>query len=283
LSSESFSLIDGDSDSNIIIHIPHSSRLIPESVRRELLLSEVELEAELNEVTDTKTDELAFQALELIAEKIPTPTLFINRLSRFVIDPERFPDEREVMNRVGMGAVYRKTTSGAQLRPENFDDRELLKSYFHPYAEALAFAVGATLARCGSVVIIDLHSYRANQHPNAINQGQRRPGMCIGTDPFHSPSWLVEIFREEFGAIGDWFENEPYAGTYVPLPFYLQEPKVASIMMETRADTFLDGALQKSEGFERVSQALANTLIGIHAHSVGGKAVKGAFRPVDNL
>ena len=252
-------------------------------MKLDLLLSEVELEAELDEITDTKTDELAFDALEKLADKIPTPTLFINRLSRFVIDPERFPDESEVMNKVGMGAVYRKTTSGAQLRPENFDDQELLNRFFHPYAEALAVAVGSTLARCGNVVIIDLHSYRANQHPNAINQGQRRPGMCIGTDPFHSPNWLIEIFREEFGAIGNWFENEPYAGTYVPLPFYLQEPKVASIMMETRADTFLDGALRRSEGFVRVSQALANTLIGINAYWAGGKAVKGAFQPVDNL
>jgi N-formylglutamate deformylase len=265
LTTESFSLIEGASDSNIIIHIPHSSRSIPEIVRQDLLLNEAELEAELDEVTDTKTDELAFEALDRLAGAIPTPTLFINRLSRFVIDPERFPDEREVMNKVGMGAVYRKTTSGAQLRPDNFDDQELLKRYFHPYAEALAVAVGSILVRCGNAVIIDLHSYRANQHPNAINQGQIRPRMCIGTDPFHSPGWLIEIFREEFGAIGDWFENQPYAGTYVPLPFYFREPKVASVMMETRADTFLDSALQKSEGFERVSRALAKALIRIHA------------------
>ena len=63
-------------------------------MKLDLLLREVELEAELDEVTDTKTDELAFDALEKLADKIPTPTLFINRLSRFVIDPERFPDER---------------------------------------------------------------------------------------------------------------------------------------------------------------------------------------------
>ena len=269
MTTEGFSLIEGSRDSSIIIHVPHSSRFIPVDVKSNLLLTEAELELELDQITDSKTDELAYAALEKVSGEIPTPTLFVNKLSRFVIDPERFPDEREVMNRVGMGAVYRKTASGAQLRPEEFDDRELLARYFYPYAESLAAVVGPIFERCGRVVIIDLHSYRASQHSNAINQGQRRPAMCIGTDPVHTPNWLVEIFREEFGAIGDWFENQPYAGTYVPLPFYQKEPRVASIMMETRADTFLDEDLQKHDGFERVSRALARALIRINAGGIG--------------
>lgn len=262
---EGFSLIEGSSNSGILIHVPHSSRTIPEEVRRDLLLSEAELELELDLITDSKTDELAYSALAKVSGEIPTPTLFVNQLSRFVIDPERFPDEREVMNEVGMGAVYRKTSSGAQLRLEEFDERQLLKRYFDPYAEALGAAVASILDRAGKAVIIDLHSYRASQHPNAINHGQRRPAICIGTDPFHTPSWLVEIFREEFGEIGDWFENQPYAGTYVPLTFYGKEPRVASIMMETRADTFLDETLQKHQGFERVSRALAKVLFRVNA------------------
>ena len=269
MTSEGFSLIEGSQDSSIIIHVPHSSRFIPADVRSDLLLSDVELESELDQITDSKTDELAYSALEKISGEIPTPTLFVNKLSRFVIDPERFPDEREVMNQVGMGAVYRKTTSGAQLRSADFDDRELLVRYFYPYADSLTAAVGSILERCGRVAIIDLHSYRANQHPNAINQGQRRPAMCIGTDSAHTPGWLVEIFREEFGAIGDWFENQPYAGTYVPLRFYQKEARVASIMMETRADTFLDENLEKHDGFERVSRALARALIRINADGIG--------------
>ena len=269
MTTEGFSLVEGSRDSNIIIHVPHSSRFIPTDIRSELLLSELELEFELDQITDTKTDELAYSALEKVAGEIPTPTLFVNKLSRFVIDPERFPDEREVMNKVGMGAVYRKTATGAQLRSEGFDDRELLARYFFPYADSLAAAVGAILEKCGSVVIIDLHSYRSGQHQNAINQGQRRPAMCIGTDPAHTPNWLIDIFREEFGAIGDWFENQPYAGTYVPLPFYQKESRVASVMMETRADTFLDDDLQKHDGFERVSRALARALIRINAGGIG--------------
>jgi hypothetical protein len=44
----------------------------------------------------------------------------------------------------------------------------------------------------------------------------------------------------------------------VPLDFYEKEAKVTSIMMETRADTFLTDELKIHTGFESVSKALAN-------------------------
>ncbi|NCX76071.1 MAG: N-formylglutamate amidohydrolase, partial [Actinobacteria bacterium] len=78
-----------------------------------------------------------------------------------------------------------------------------------------------------------------------------------------TPRWLAELFEKEFGQLGDYFENEPYAGTYVPLRHYNKEPRVSSIMMETRADTFLDANLMPHDGMKRVTSALAAILIKI--------------------
>jgi len=256
VSLENFSILNRQSASPIILHVPHSARVIPDQIRNEILLSGSILEQELDEVTDSLTDEIALLAVKGLPESVPTPKIFRNNLSRFVIDPERFPDEREVMNKVGMGAVYKKTTSGMELRPSNFQDQELLDNYFHPYAQAFTDLVEEVLGKCDRVVIIDVHSYRPKQHSNAVNHGQKRPSMCIGTDAFHTPGWLTQIFKEEFGRIGDYFENEPYAGTYVPLSHYRKEPRVHSIMMETRADTFLDTKLAPHEGLGKVSEAL---------------------------
>ena len=125
----SFEVIDGSVESPVILHIPHSSRFIPEAVRKDLLLTDEELAKELNEITDTLTDAIALDAVRKLPQELPKPWLFINRTSRFVIDPERFPDEREIMNKVGMGAVYTKTTSGAQLRSVDFDSSQLLENY----------------------------------------------------------------------------------------------------------------------------------------------------------
>ena len=71
-------------------------------MREAILLSDEQLQTELDELTDSHTDLLATQSIANLDEK---PWIFRNKLSRLVIDPERFPDEREVMNQVGMGAV----------------------------------------------------------------------------------------------------------------------------------------------------------------------------------
>ena len=261
---ENFKIIAGDQDSKIILHVPHSATFIPDDLRKDILLSDQELKAELDEMTDTFTEAIALKAAELSGSK---PWLFINTYSRLVIDPERFPDEREAMNAVGMGAVYQKTSIGTQLRnPDPILENQLLDAYFHPYAKAISDLVAQRFASLGEVTLVDVHSYRLNQHPNAINHGQIRPPICIGTDPFHTPEWLTDAAKSAFSIIGENYLNQPYSGTYVPLDFYEKEAKITSIMMETRADTFLTDELKIHAGFESVSKALAHLVESIQLH-----------------
>ena len=255
---QNFEIIPGDSASTVILHVPHAARFIPAEVRFEILLNDAELLAELNSVTDSRTDEIAMVAADKSAIK---PWLFINRFSRLVIDPERFPDDREIMNKVGMGAVYRKISTGQDLRSTDFSGEQvLLESYFHPYAQALEELVESRLEANGSVTIIDVHSYRPEQHLNAVNQGRKRPAMCIGTDEFHTPKNLIDATTTSFSNLGDAYENEPYAGTYVPLKFYGVDNRVHSIMMETRADIFLDNAFEFHSGAQAVIRGLADLI-----------------------
>ena len=48
-----------------------------------------------------------------------------------------------------------------------------------------------------------------------------------------------------------------YGGTYVPLDFYEQDDRVLSVMLECRADQFLDEKLQPHAGLTKVASALA--------------------------
>lgn len=264
MSKQGFEIFAGSPESSVILHVPHSSRTIPAEVRSGIFLDDATLRTELDQVTDTLTDKIAFLAISKLVSRIPRPWLFVNSLSRFVIDPERFPDDREIMNTVGMGAVYEKTASGKRLRAENFDRTQLLNRYFYPYAQGFTELVENILDGTGTALIIDVHSYGAEQHPNAVNHGQRRPAMCIGTDEFHTADWLTEIFRAEFSKLGDCFENEPYAGTYVPLKYYRKDRRVQSIMMETRADTYLESDLRPNSGLDRISTALASVINSIY-------------------
>jgi len=263
-----FELIAGSADSAVILHIPHSSRVIPADTRQDLLFSDEELERELDEITDTLTDLVAMESLKKLDSKTPLPWLFINRLSRLVIDPERFPDDREVMNKVGMGAVYSKGTSGEQLRAADFNSGDLLERYFHPYSIALSNLVSERLSKTGYALIIDVHSYRPQQHPNAINYGQMRPSICMGTDKFHTPDWLKTLFLKEFKVLGECLENQPYSGSYIPLEFFERDERVWSVMLEARSDTFLDYALKPHQGLAEISGALARFISSAQASAL---------------
>ncbi|MFC9503072.1 N-formylglutamate amidohydrolase [Streptomyces sp. NPDC057002] len=248
----SFELPAGDGRSPVILHVPHSAREIPDDVRAGIVLGDEELERELDHITDAHTAEIAGVAAGL-AEV--TPWRFVNRLSRLVVDPERFPDEREEMRAVGMGAVYTRTTHGGVLRPGDIDPEPLVERYFRPYARAMTQAVADRLAATGRAVIIDVHSYPSRRLPYELHGDGPRPAVCLGTDPFHTSPGLLDAAREAFGETG---LDSPFSGTYVPLEFYGKRPEVGALMVEIRRDTYMtEPGGPAGAGLERPARALA--------------------------
>ncbi|MGA5218323.1 N-formylglutamate amidohydrolase [Streptomyces cinereoruber] len=229
----SFHLLPGAPDSPVLLHVPHSSRAVPADVRAEILLGDDALERELDHITDAHTAEIAATAA---AAAGTAPWRFVNRLSRLVVDPERFPDEREEMAAVGMGAVYTRTTHRAALRPAGFDPAPLIDRYFAPYAAGMAGAVADRLAATGRAVVIDVHSYPSAPLPYELHGDGPRPPVCLGTDAFHTPPALLDAAREAFGGVGT---DSPFAGTYVPLAYYGREPRVHALMVEIRRDLYM--------------------------------------------
>ncbi|MDV8071138.1 N-formylglutamate amidohydrolase [Rhodococcus sp. IEGM 1366] len=247
-------VLPGDEESPVVIHVPHSSRLIPPDIRAELMLTDENLAGELDEATDTATDEIALTALTHVRLR---PTIVINHLSRLVIDPERFPDG-DPAEAFGRGAVYTRTCSGAPLRAEPYRRRaELLESFFRPYADAVTDVVENRLNSCGRAIVIDLHSYP--EKPSAFEDpAAARPPLCIGTDPRHTPPWLTAAARGAFTSLAEIFENTPYSGTYVPLRHYGIDDRVSSVMIELRRDTYLsDPAAPHPERIAQLGRNLA--------------------------
>jgi len=218
----------------VIIHVPHASRLIPIECRESLLLDERALELELLKLTDAYTNLIFPPNLYHVVEA---------PVSRLVVDVERFRDDKsEDMTRVGMGAVYECGYAGAWIRFSDPEVREqLLRSYYDPHHEALAFITKNLLSRHGRVLIIDLHSFPRKPLPYESNQEALRPEVCLGTDPFHTPRTLYKAcrtFLEGRGFVVE--ENTPFSGTMVPISFYQVERNVESIMVEMRRDLIMD-------------------------------------------
>ena len=64
----------------MILHLPHASRFIPENFRDDFLLSDQELQEELNRITDHATDQIFQQAF-------PEAKAIVFPVSSLVVDP----------------------------------------------------------------------------------------------------------------------------------------------------------------------------------------------------
>jgi N-formylglutamate amidohydrolase len=222
-----FDVLPGDPSSPVILHVPHSSRELVDSGLFPGIAGE-----ELDHLTDAHTDLIALRAAEAAGKR---PWIFVNRLSRLVVDPERFTDDE--MLAAGMGPVYTHGYAGRRLRADDPSrDAVLLQEHFHPYAEAMTTLVGERLAATGRATVLDVHSYPAVKLPYELHGDGPRPPVCLGTDPFHTPAPLIAAARAAFGETG---LDSPFAGCYVPLAHYHRDPAVTALMIEIRRDTYM--------------------------------------------
>lgn len=221
----------------VLVHVPHAGTRIPPSVRTSILLDDEALDEELRVLTDHRTDVLAAGAGRLGATRV------VNRVSRLVVDPERFPDEREELAARGMGAVYTRGHARQPLRRSDPDlVEELLARYFRPYAATVAEVAERLVATHGRLTIVDLHSYPSTRLPYELHDGDRPP-LCVGTDPFHTPAWLRALVTEVAATHHlDVAFDTPFAGTYVPASQYRRDRRFTGVMLEIRRDLYLDEA-----------------------------------------
>ena len=223
----------------VVAHVPHSSVRIPAEVRAEITLADDDLADELLRLTDWHTAEL-FASLAHRGV-----TLFVNELSRFVFDPERFLDDAaEPMASRGQGVVYWRGTRGQELRAPDAELRERrIARLYRPYHAALDGLVAGMLADFGECTVIDCHSFPTVPLPSEIDQAPGRPDICIGTDPVHTPPDLIEAMVAAFSAEGFRVKlDSPFAGTFVPSGFYGMDARVRSVMIEVRRGLYIDEA-----------------------------------------
>ena len=91
---------------NLILHIPHSSTIIP--IKDGYCVTDEILNQEILKLTDWHTDDLFENEMD-ISIKAP--------FSRIFCDTERFSDDsQEIMAQFGMGVLYEKTDTGEPLR-----------------------------------------------------------------------------------------------------------------------------------------------------------------------
>ncbi len=249
----------------LLAHIPHGGTRIPADVRRGLLIDDERLDGELLALTDWHTPQL-FAPPAVAAGGVA----IVNRLSRLVVDPERLPEAREPMARLGLGAIYTRTADGAPLR----DARDaavrvaLLDRYFQPWAEAVDRLVSEALERHGRCLIVDGHSFPSRPLPYE-DPAFARPDVGLGFADPHTPGELVTALTAacEMRALSV-AHNNPFAGSYVPLPRFGVDARVSSVMIEVNRARYLDEETgERGAGFTATAE-LVRDLIEIAAQAV---------------
>jgi N-formylglutamate deformylase len=246
----------GADHSPVVLHVPHAGVLVPAWARTHLLLDDDELAVEVAALTDHRTDAVARAAADRARVR---PWVVVNPVSRFVVDPERFPDEREEMAAVGMAAVYTRGTRGQRIRADDPDHRDaLLAAYYTPWADAVADLVDARLAATGRAMLLDVHSYPSTPLPYELHADGPRPAVCLGTDPVHTPPDLVDAARAAFAPVGTVGLDTPFRGAYVPSRHYGVDRRVHALMLELRRDGHLvEPAGPLTAGLDVTAAALA--------------------------
>lgn len=216
----------------LVLHIPHSSTKIP--LLDGYVSTQNKIQEEIIKLTDWYTDDLFDSEVDY---KIVTP------FSRIFCDVERFADdELEVMSKFGMGSLYEKLDNGNQLRIVSAKLKsEVLKDYYWKHHNRFNDVVKNHLNEIESCLILDCHSFPSSPFNCALVQDNNTPDFNIGTDPYHTPSYLIEASQEFFKSRGlSLGIDTPYSGSIVPIEYYQKDQRVSSIMLEVNRRMYLN-------------------------------------------
>ena len=246
-------------DKKIILHIPHSSTIIPFS--EGFLIDSIELEKEILKLTDWYTDDLFYSNEE---------QMIIAPFSRIFCDPERFSDDsQEVMAQFGMGVLYEKSDAGSRIREVTPELREkILTGFYWKHHKDFSNAVNNQLESFGKAQIIDCHSYPNIPLIRDLDQNRNRPDFNIGTDSYHTSKELIDLSVDFFNRAGYSLGIDvPYGGSIVPLEHYQRNKNVQTIMLEVNRKLYLnEPSNEKNESYHTIKELTQSFIRKIKDH-----------------
>jgi N-formylglutamate deformylase len=232
---------------SFVFHIPHSKTLIPDYTGFAL----DQMDAQMQLLTDFATEEI-FSINNL--DKIVFP------YSRIFCDVERLPDADEPMFELGRGFFYTNSDNGAVLREDiNGIKDKVYKEFYLKHHNLFEDMVQNKLDTVGFVNIVDCHSFANAPFDTDLIKDQNRPDICIGTDEFHTPKFLVDIISQKCIEHGYSFQvNNPYSGTIVPLKFYKKNNLVNSVMIEINRDLYIENSIVNYNSVRKLNDFIKN-------------------------
>jgi N-formylglutamate deformylase len=212
-----------------ILHVPHSSEHIPKEFLNDYLIPYEDIVKEAS----LMKDHFSYELVE------GNPNILKFPYSRIFCDVERFSDEREVMNHIGMGVLY---TNSHDLKPiRKVKDPFPIMELYYDHHIKFNNLTKSLLDKHGEVLIVDIHSYWNEALPYELYKELKRPDICIGVDYFHYDKKIIDNLIYKINNIGlSYSINEPFKGCIIPSDFYMKDKNVKGVMLEINKKILFD-------------------------------------------
>jgi N-formylglutamate amidohydrolase len=221
---------------DIILHIPHSSKVIPQEYMGDYF-DIIEKDETLLKLTDTFVDELF--------DLNNTPHIKFG-YSRIFCDVERFV-ESEPMEKCGQGFYY---TNGINLKPfrNDYNKIKVLNEFYLPHCKM----VGEIIKKYNNPLIIDCHSFSDEIYPcTPFKTNDKLPDFILGHNNKNREIKLCNMLSEYLIGIGfNVIINKFYKGSYTI-------DNCDSIMIEINKRLYLlDDYLSKRADFYKMKYVI---------------------------
>jgi N-formylglutamate amidohydrolase len=231
---------DTSRETPVIVEVPHAGLVVPSDVRAQLLVSD----AVLLRDSDLYVDRLFSRAPERGA------TLLASRVSRYVVDLNRAPDDvdrqtvrdhpapRPTQSR---GVVWRATTEGQPAIRESITFAELerrLALYHAPYHAALEAEIARKVARFGHAVVVAGHSMPSAGKGGVGRRADIVPGSRGRTTAADA---VIDLVEHTFASAGlSVKHDDPYRGGWSTQRYGHPERGVHAIQIEINRALYAD-------------------------------------------
>lgn len=246
----------------ILVEVPHSGLQVPPEVEQELEASPLSVLRD----SDIFVDQLYQRAPRYGA------TLVVSRVSRYVVDLNRSPDEVDkaavpkhprARHIPARGVVWRARTDGtpllrAPLTVEQFARR--LELYYEPYHRTLREAAAALHQRYGKVVILAAHSMPSTGRRMLSGREVRRADVVPGTRGRSTADGrIIDLIDAHFRAAGlSVKHDDPYRGGWTTSKYGAPKRGQHAVQIELNRALYVDEQTSeiKEQDFARLQTVL---------------------------
>ncbi|AKF08616.1 N-formylglutamate amidohydrolase [Sandaracinus amylolyticus] len=251
----------------VVVEVPHAGLAIPERVASSLIVPREAVLRDSDLYVDRIWDEAPAHGATLLVAKVSRYVIDLNRAPDDV-DRDTVPDHPAPRPTQARGVVWRVTTDGrpALRSPLRYADlRDRLDAFHDPYHRALRETLERKRERFGYAILVAAHSMPSTSRDGATRRADVVPGTRGRTS---ADPRVIDVVERHFRAAGlSVRHDDPYRGGWTTGHYGRPDEGVHAIQIELNRALYVDEPSSRPKDAELAwLRDLAGTLLDRLAH-----------------